>query len=158
MQIFLFVIDGKPGFRTELVPAQACLEGHLQERRDVSEVWWDDEYPYQARLYLYDGASHRAFMAIPEGENETICYETTDQLIFPVEIGDVTTGRGHLDILDPGAAHLSLSVVTETGTEEVTRVVPQWPTVVARRTALLASFAWDTASAMAGRWADQEGS
>jgi hypothetical protein len=158
MRLYLFVIDGKPGFRTELHQAQACLEDHLRDRRDVSDVWWDDERPETARLYLYDG-THVTYMGTPEGEDSEISYEEIGPLIFPVEVAFLGTNPV-LDPLGPLGARLTLSVQTETGTETVTRAVPEgeWPVKGHARGTLLGSFAVETAFAMGIRWSTQEGS
>lgn len=88
MQIFLFVIDGVPGFRYDLAGAQVALGDRLRDNPNVSDVWWDDKHPYEARTYLY-GASHTDYVASGDPMEDDISWETTDQLIWPVTVNGI---------------------------------------------------------------------
>lgn len=120
MKIFLFTIDGKPGFRHTLHEAQAVLEEHLRDVRDISDVWWDDEHPYEARKYMY-GSSH-SDTAVEDAE---VDFETTDQLIWPVTLADGEHERRQNRILPWGGAELCLTVRTDRHKEQLVRVIPE---------------------------------
>lgn len=158
MRLYLFVIDGKPMVRIDLHLAQAALEDHLRERRDVSDVWWDDKYPYEARTYLYEGSSHLKYISIPEGEDEETCFETTDQLIWPVDLAGIPSAP--IDILDPAGARLSLSVTTRQGKSEFDRVIPEqeWADNRMGTALLISKFALDAAYGLGDVLNPKEGS
>lgn len=158
MRIYLFTIDGTPGARTELHGAQAALEDHFRKRQDVSDVWWDDEDPYNPRLYLY-GPTHADWASLAEPWDSDISFEEIGSVIFPLDLAEVPS-EPPLSILDPAGARLSLSVTTRKGTETVTRVIPEveWREAALSRGSILGRFAMDTALAMGIRWSTQEGS
>lgn len=150
MLLYLFILDGKPAYRTDLHRAQAALEDRLLERRDVSEVWWDDANPLRTRLYLY-GGSHSDYEADEAaGTDSSVSWETTDQLIWPMEVAEASTIP--INILDPAGARMSLSVVTREGKKEYDRVIPreQWSKGIVEHNVLLMSFALDAAYGLSG--------
>lgn len=122
MQLFLFVVNGTPGYRTSLSDAQACLEEHLRDLSDVSDVWWDDHDPLYARKYMY-GSSHEE-TAVEDAE---VNFETTEQLIWPVEVPELPEQPAKEDrySLFPGGAEMTMSVVTGTGKIQMIRRVPE---------------------------------
>lgn len=153
MLLYLFVLNGQPTARTELHRAQAALEDHLRDRRDVSDVWWSDENPYIPRVYLY-GGSHSDYEAneavgvdAMEGD---ISWEEHDQLIWPMELPEAPTNP--INILDPAGARMSLSIVTREGKREYDRVIPeeQWSKGIVEHNVLLMSFALDAAYGLSG--------
>lgn len=149
MRLYLFVINGKPLVRTKLHRAQAALEDHLRGRRDVSDVWWDDENPYQARIYLY-GCSHSDFGRDPEDPYADMNFETTDQLIFPTDLNwtpSAPTEQG------PPGTLMSLSITSRDGKWEFDRVVPDdvWSGGVIGKNLLLSQFAMDATYGLGDR-------
>jgi hypothetical protein len=157
MQIFLFVIDGKPGYRTTLAEAQACLEDHLRDRRDVSDVWWDDERPHEARLYYY-GASHSDYEAdLAAGNDPDASWETTDQLIWPVHLSEGMRPMPPEPRLSCGGAELTLMVKTIRHKEQVVRIIPEkdWSDV-RLRPHVVRSFAVDAGQVLADHLTSKE--
>ena len=130
MKIYLFTINGRPGFRTDWRDAQACLEDHLRDRRDVTDVYWGDEGDerWYARVYLY-GSSHSDISANPEDDPYLgVNFETTDQLVWEMEVPspDEPEVPVMMDPMMPGiGARLERKVITKNRKESVTEVVPQ---------------------------------
>jgi len=157
MKIFLFVIEGTPGYRLSLAEAQACLEDHLRDRRDVSDVWWDDENPYEARVYLY-GASHSDYEAdVAAGVDPNADWETTGQLIWPVTLPDSGHTRKQEEVLPFGGAELSLTIRTDHHKEDFLRVIPDltWSDNTLRPLITM-NFAVNAAQALIDRWTSKE--
>jgi len=158
MRLYLYVIDGKPAVRTELHQAQASLEDHLRDRRDVSDVWWDDHSPLWARTYLY-GASHQEAMAAETASVEAdISWENTDQVIFPVDLDDVMVPVA--PTLDLPGVTMSLTVVTSEKKADLTRVVPKdlWDASQLDHSKMIIMFAAEAAHGVAGALRSEEGS
>lgn len=155
MQIFLFIVNGKPGYRLTLEAAQACLEDHLRSRRDITDVWWDDESPYEARTYLY-GASHSDFEA--EGYDAEISWETTDQLIWPVMLSpEVKSAAEKLDSLFPSGAEMIMSIKTDKGKCQFVRHIPLGPWAEKwMRPRLITDFATEAGQSLAAHWTNEE--
>lgn len=105
MQIFLFVIDGKPGYRPSLHEAQACLEDHLIDAQNLSEVQWGDvgDDRYGAYLWAYGGNFDEA---APH----------TGQIIWPITV-ELPVEK--LDPLMPGGAELVMTVLTDNGKNQI---------------------------------------
>jgi len=129
MKIYLFTVNGKPGFRTDWRSAQAVLEEHLRDRRDVSDVWWGDEGEerWYARTYLY-GSSHSDISANPADDPyRGLNFETTDQLIWEAEVPSEDSPEPPLtrDPMFPGVgAVFELTVRSGEGKISATHVVP----------------------------------
>lgn len=161
MLIYLFTIDGKPGFRTELHMAQAALEDKLRDRRDVSDVWWNDKNPYIPRVYLY-GGSHSDYEANEaagvDAMEGNISWEEEDQLIFPVEVGEVAPPAASLDQLGPVIVQLSTTVSSREGTRTITRGFSEsnWPTDAKGKADRLKSFNRDVEWALINEWINKE--
>ncbi len=157
MQIYVFTIDGKPRIRTDWRQAQSALEDHLRDRRDVSDVHWADEGDerWRATVYLY-GCSHSDISANPEDDPyREMNFETTDQLIWEFDLGEVKETPVSQDALVQGmGALLELRITTETGVESVTRAVPkpEWEGPHWMRGHALWRFASETALNMGIRW------
>jgi hypothetical protein len=156
MQIYLFVIDGRPSFRTELHHAQAVLEDHLLTKRDVSDVWWDDNCPYEARMYLY-GSSHSDYGRDPEDPYKDLDFETTDQIIWPVTIPGSKIEAEQLDPDFLGGAELQFEVKTRVGRDTLVRTVPpdEWSNKNLRPH-IISLFAMNAGQALADRWTSKE--
>lgn len=118
MRLYLYVTNGIPHAKTELATAQAAVEDHLRDRRDVSDVWWDEETPYIPRLYFY-GASHSDYLADEDAE---ISWEQTDPYIFPVNVGAPAPLPPVFD--NPDGVALTFRAVTTSGKAEMNRVIP----------------------------------
>lgn len=153
MRLYLFVIDGKPTARTELHMAQAVVEDRLLERREVSEIWWDDENPYIPRQYLY-GASHSDYLeAEAAAVDADVSWEQQEQFIWPVDVGEESSDP--LPPLEVTGVTLTMSVVMpdkRTKTELI-RVVPQdewdtWRSYKSSPTLPLHAFAVEAAQAI----------
>lgn len=121
MQIYLFTIHGKPEFRHTLAEAQAALEDHLRDRRDVTDVWWDDESPYVARTYMYGSLHEDTAVEGYDGAD----FETTDRLIWPVTLPDGERNTDQSSRLLTRGAELSLTIVTDHHKEQVSRMIPE---------------------------------
>jgi hypothetical protein len=148
MQIFLFIIDGKPGLRLDLHEAQAALEDRLRNDRDVSDVWWDDDSPYEARKYLY-GSSHTDTAAL---EYHEVDFETTGQLIWPVTLADGEHKRDRAGRPPFGEAELTLTIVSGQYKEQVVRIIPEADWSEDRlRPHIVTSFAVNAGQALADR-------
>lgn len=156
MKIFLFVIDGRPTFRTTLIGAQAALEDRLWGREGVSDVWWDDARPYEARVYLY-GSSHSDYGADPEDPYKDVSFETTEQLIWPVEVGADHSPAERLDPLVPGGVELSMEVRTDEGSWKIIRrETSDFWSEKHLRPHLITHFAVHAGHELADRWTDKE--
>lgn len=147
MQIFLFVIDGIPRCRASLAQAQAALEDYLRELPGTSDVWWDDERPYEARRYLY--SSSHTDTAVEDAE---VDFEVTEKLIWPVELpGDDHTRGPDVQLFSLGAK-LSLEVKTDQGKYQLMRAVSQREWSEKRlRPHLVLNFATNAGQALADR-------
>jgi hypothetical protein len=154
MQIFLYIVDGKPNFRRSLAEAQAVLEDHLRDLRDVTDVWWDDDSPYEARKYMY-GASHSDFEA--DGYDAEIDWETTEQIIWPVELGDGEPSVDPVPFVLGGGVIMDLTWRTERGRYSFTRTVPLAEMTEERlRPHIITSFAMSASQALADLWTSKE--
>jgi hypothetical protein len=134
--------------------AQAALEDNLRDRRDVSDVWWNDTNPYTPRVYLY-GASHSDYEA---DEFAELDWEEGEQLIWPVEIEFEATPVSPLT-LDATGTKMTLAVTTSAGKAEMTRVVPeeQWAASLVEHSKMIIMFAAEAAHGVAGALSPEEG-
>lgn len=152
MKIYLFTIDGKPKHRCSLAEAQAVLEDYIRGRRDVTDVYWDDEYPYEARVYLY-GSSHSDFGRDPEDPYKDMNFETTDQLIWPVDLGvnEEPSRPGHRCPF--GGAELTMTIRTQGQKGQFIRSIPEdvWDEEHLRGHVIM-SFATNAGQALADHW------
>jgi len=152
MEIFLFVIDGRPGMRLSLHEAQACLEENLRDQRDVSDIWWDDESPYEARRYLY-GSSHTDTALDDEAE---VDFETTDQIIWPV-ILEVDNPGKPLGPLEFGGVEMIMEVRTRTEKHQIIEAVTESVWSESRiRPHVVSHFAAWAGMALADHWIKKE--
>jgi hypothetical protein len=160
MLMYLYLIDGKPQATTELNRAQGELEDKLLERRDVTEVWWDDESPLWARVYLYGGTHQQVMDAEAADEDSEVSWETTDQLIFPMDVGEPQTGLTRLDQLGPVVVQFSMTISSKDGTRTITRGFPEhhWPHNAKGRADCLKSFNRDVEWSLINEWIKKEGS
>lgn len=162
MLLYLFVLNGQPTARTELHRAQAALEDHLRDRRDVSDVWWSNDNPYIPRVYLY-GGSHSDYEAdVAAGVDPQSSWEEQDQLIWPLELDEPPQVPVTLTEL-PGVT-MTLSVVKsdDRTKTEMTRVVPQtewdrWVRPGAGPLLPLHIFAVEAAQAIGDKLSKKEG-
>lgn len=155
MKIYLFVLDGKPGYRCSVEEAQAVLEDHLRDRRDVSDVWWDDENPYEARVYMY-GSSHSDYGLDPEDPYKDLNFETTDQIIWPVTIPEDECKPVQRNPF--GGAELTLTVRVDGRCDQIIRSIPEtdWNESRIPRSFLLLNFAAEAGQAMVDHWKSKE--
>lgn len=163
MKIYLFIINGRPGFRTDWRDAQACLEEHLRDQRDVSDVWWEDEGEdrWYARKYLY-GSSHSDISGNPEDDPYLgVNFETTDRLIWEAEVPDPAAEKPlSLDPLLPSVgAIFELTIRSKDGKESATHVVstPEWEGPHWMRGHALWRFVSETALNIGIRWSQKDG-
>lgn len=157
MKIYLFAINGRPGFRTDWRDAQAALEEHMRDHPDVSDIYWGDEGEerWRAVRYFY-GSSHSDISANPEDDPyRGVDFETTDQLIWEVEVPVEPEQPNHALRHFGVGAEIELSIRTPEGTTTVNRRVPKpvWDASPLDRGQILMSFASMNAIQIATRWA-----
>lgn len=161
MLIYVFTLDGEPGFRTGLHQAQAVMEEKIRDRRDVSDVWWSDDNPYIPRVYLY-GGSHADYEAAQAGDYDAeISWEEDRQLIWPMEVPDPVSPVTPLDQLGPVVVQLSMTVSYKEGTRTITRGFSDqhWPGDAKGRADCLKSFTRDVEWILINEWIkEKEGS
>lgn len=150
MELFLFIVDGKPGFRLDLSDAQACLEDHLLDDRSISQVQWGDEGDERYGAYLWKtslGFDERA--------------PHSGQVIWPVTVPEQAV------VADPavrdtspflsGSAELTLTVRTDRGKTQVSQTLSaeMW-SETGLRAYVMAGFATNAAAAISMHFADKE--
>lgn len=139
MQIFLFIIDGVPGYRFTLAEAQAVLEDHLIEKHNLSEVQWGDDGDARYGAYLW-GFS---------GENA----DHSGQIIWPQAL----TRKERNPALDPGDVEMSLTIRTAEEKSDLTRYIPgfTWEDPLLRAAAIR-DFGRSAGLALADHWTTKE--
>lgn len=144
MELFLFIIKDRPGYRRTLHEAQACLEDHLLEDRALNQVQWGDEGDEQYGAYLWD--SH-------------VGWDTpaphSGQLIWPITVPEPKT-RG-LDPLFPMGAEMVLTVTTMTEKHQVIECVTEsvWR-AEEFRPHIITHFAAQAGQTLASNWTSKE--
>jgi len=162
VHLYLFVLDDRPTYRTDLQAAQLAINERLSERHGVSDVWWSEDNPYVPRVYLY-GATHLDHLAAEEAGEDVmdadISWEEQDQLIWPVEI-EPNSVPINPSPLDPSGTQMTLSVTTSTEKAELTRVVPstEWYAPTSDHGKMIFMFAAEAAHGVAGALRSKEGS
>lgn len=152
MELFLFIIGNRPGYRRTLHEAQAVLEDHLRDQQGISDVWWDDEEPYWARTYLY-GSSHSDTAV----DDAPVDFETTDQLIWPITIPALEPKVKTLDPLFPMGAEMVLTVTTMTEKHQVVECVTESEWCKEEfRPYIITHFAAQAGQTLASNWTSKE--
>lgn len=146
MRLYLYLIDEEPHVGTDLHRIQGILEDRLLERREVSDVWWNDKNPFTPRVYLYGGSHSDWLAAEAADEDAEISWEEQDQLIWERTVPPTETPS---KTLDPLGISMSLKMVTPLSSFEMGRVIPMtvWEGSL-HRPDLIRSFAVEAAVAL----------
>jgi hypothetical protein len=154
MKIYLFINDGRPDYRCSVAEVQAVLEDQFRERRDVTDVWWDDEDPLRARLYMY-GSSHSDYGLDPDDPYKNLDFETTDQLIWPMSLSEEECKPIRRCPL--GGAELTMTIRTDRMKSQLVRSIPEdvWNEERLREHVIM-SFAVNAGQSLADHWKSKE--
>lgn len=149
MELFLFIIKDKPGYRRSLHEAQAVLEDHFYDR-GYNGVQWGDDGDERYGAWLADATGLYPDPNEPESR-------WSGQLIWPVTVPDQPVEQSH-DLLNGDGAEFTLQVVSPSGKESITRRVTHedWNHNRMGRGLMVTSFAVEAANSLNHHWSQKE--
>lgn len=149
MELFLFILDGKPGYRRTLSEAQSCLEDHFHDDRSISAVQWGDDGDERYGAYLWNTGT---------GWDEAAPH--SGQIIWPVTVAEqevVTERTRDVALFGEGTAELTLTIRTDRHKAQMSEIISgsAWHEV-GLRAFMITKFATNAAQALSSHWTNKE--
>lgn len=148
MELFLFIIKDRPGYRRTLHEAQACLEDHLYDK-GYDDVRWGDEGDEQYGAWLW----------APQGLSSDPYEPATwsEQIIWAVNVPDPEPKTPAVDPLFPVGAEMVMTVKTLTGSHQIVECVTEDVWNEERiRPHIVTQFAVRAGQTLADNWTTKE--